>query len=320
MNLSLNWVDLVIILALVFFALEAYGNSFLAEILDLVSFILALIFSFRYYNLLAKFFETNFQLPHSFSLVIGFMAVWFLTEIIFFLLVRKVLPRLPKLKIPASEYLSTITGLFRAAIFISLILVLIATFPVQPTLKRDVQSSRMGSFLLKQAYGLEQPIKQVFGGVAQDSLTFLTIKPKTNERVNLGFQTNQLTVDEESENAMVSLVNKERSSRGLKPLVLDVKLREVARFHAKDMFERGYFAHFSPEGESVTDRAEKFGVSYLVIGENLAYAPSLELAHQGLMNSEGHRANILSPDFGKIGIGVMDGGIYGKMFTQVFTN
>jgi uncharacterized protein YkwD len=86
------------------------------------------------------------------------------------------------------------------------------------------------------------------------------------------------------------------------------------------MFKRGYFAHNSPEGENVADRAEKVGVDYQVIGENLAYAPTLALAHNGLMNSPGHRANILSSDYQKIGIGVQDGGVYGLMITQVFSN
>ena len=90
--------------------------------------------------------------------------------------------------------------------------------------------------------------------------------------------------------------------------------------NAKDMMERGYFSHFSPEGNDVASRLNEAGVDYLVVGENLAYAPSVNLAHQGLMNSPGHRANILSADFGKVGIGVIDGGIYSKMFTQVFTD
>jgi len=46
----------------------------------------------------------------------------------------------------------------------------------------------------------------------------------------------------------------------------------------------------------------------------------LSTAHNGLMNSEGHRANILEPEFRKIGIGVIDNGVYGKMFVQVFTD
>ena len=148
----------------------------------------------------------------------------------------------------------------------------------------------------------------------------MTIKPKTNERVNLGFQTNEFSIDEMAEKEMIDLVNEERTRRGLKTLTFDSRLRETARGHSGDMFSRGYFSHYSPEGESVADRAVKNGVDFLVIGENLAYAPNLQLAHQGLMNSEGHRANILSPDFNKIGIGIMDGGVYGLMFTQVFSN
>jgi uncharacterized protein YkwD len=106
----------------------------------------------------------------------------------------------------------------------------------------------------------------------------------------------------------------------LKILEFDANLRKVARGHSEDMFKRGYFSHYSPEGDSVADRAEEQNIDFLVIGENLAFAPNLELAHRGLMNSEGHRANILSKDYGKIGIGVLDGGVYGKMFTQVFSN
>src|SRR3989344_5996493 len=97
MDLGLNWVDLVIISLLIFFAIEAVGRSLLSEILDLFSFILALILSFRYYNFLSGFFESQFNLPHGLSLAIGFMATWFLTEAIFYLLIRIVLSRLPKL-------------------------------------------------------------------------------------------------------------------------------------------------------------------------------------------------------------------------------
>lgn len=315
-----NWVDWVILITLLFFAVEALGRPFILEVLDFTSFLLALIFSFRFYNLPAKFFETQFQIPHGLSLVLGFMAAWFLTEIVFYLLVRMLFPRIPKIKFLHSSLLSIIPALLRGLVFISLILVMTATFPIQPVIKKAVLNSKIGSQILVRAYGLEQPIKSVFGGVANETLTFLTIKPKTDERINLGFQTNEFSVDETAEKAMVDLVNKERISRGLKPLIFNTKLREVGRAHSADMLNRGYFSHYSPEGKSVADRSLKLEVDFLVIGENLAYAPSLELAHKGLMNSEGHRANILSEDYGQIGIGVMDGGAYGKMFTQVFSN
>ncbi|MDO8577204.1 MAG: CvpA family protein [Candidatus Daviesbacteria bacterium] len=316
----MNWVDLVIILMLAFFALEAIRRPLILELLDLTSFLLAGLLSFSYFNIPAKFFEAQFKMPHGLTLVLGFMTIWFLSETVFYLLVRVFLKKIPRIVIPGSRILSMVPALLRGLIFTAIVLVMIATFPIQPVVKKAVLDSKIGSQILKNAYALEQPVKQVFGGVANDSLTFLTIKPKTDQRVNLGFQTSQFSIDSVSENGMIDLVNKERVGRGLLALTFDEKLRSIARLYSADMFMRGYFSHYSPEGKTVADRALAAGVDFLVVGENLAYAPSVESAHKGLMNSEGHRANILSPDFSKIGIGVMDGGVYGRMFTQVFAN
>lgn len=318
MILDLNWVDLAIIGVMLFFALESLSRPFILEFLDLVSFLLAFFISFSFYNFPARFFESQFLIPHGLSLVLGFMSIWFMSEIIFFLLVRILLPKLPKLPLPA--ILSIVPSFFRGLIFIALFLVITATFPIQPAVKRAVLDSELGSRILKNAYSLEQPVKNVFGGVANDTLTFLTIRPKTNERVDLGFQAEKISGDELSENTMVSLVNKERVALGLKALEVDGKLRSIARSYSQDMLKRGYFSHYSPEGETVADRALAQEIDFLVIGENLAYAPTVESAHKGLMNSEGHRANILSTDYHRIGIGIIDGGVYGKMFTQVFSN
>lgn len=61
-----------------------------------------------------------------------------------------------------------------------------------------------------------------------------------------------------------------------------------------------------------------FGIVYRTAGENLAGAGSVAAAHTNLMNSPGHRANILSGSFREIGIGVVSGGLYGKIFVQLF--
>ncbi len=71
-------------------------------------------------------------------------------------------------------------------------------------------------------------------------------------------------------------------------------------------------------GSNAVDRMAAAGVTYRTAGENLALAPTLSLAHTGLMNSPGHRANILHPDFGRVGIGIVDGGLRGLMVTQNF--
>ena len=94
----------------------------------------------------------------------------------------------------------------------------------------------------------------------------------------------------------------------------------VARLHSTDMFARGYFSHVTPDGKTLTDRVRARGVPFLTAGENLELGTTLEICHEGLMKSPGHRANILHPSFGRLGIGVLDGGKRGLMITQNFRN
>jgi uncharacterized protein YkwD len=119
---------------------------------------------------------------------------------------------------------------------------------------------------------------------------------------------------------MLELVNGERAAHGVKPLQADAEATEVARAHARDMFDRGYFSHIAPDGADPFARMRRAGLAFRAAGENLALARTLAMAHQGLMDSPGHRANILRPAFGRVGIGVLDGGRHGLMVTQVFRN
>jgi uncharacterized protein YkwD len=86
------------------------------------------------------------------------------------------------------------------------------------------------------------------------------------------------------------------------------------------MFERGYFSHNTPEGKDPFHRMREAKVMFRTAGENLALSPTVQIAHTGLMNSPGHRANILSPAFGRVGIGIMNGGRRGLMVSQEFRN
>jgi uncharacterized YkwD family protein len=125
----------------------------------------------------------------------------------------------------------------------------------------------------------------------------------------------QLSADEKR---MFELVNKERVLYGLQPLTVDMELVKLARMKSADMIEKNYFSHTSPTYGSPFKMMKDYGVSYRMAGENLAGAYSVDSAHKNLMNSPGHRANILRTQFTHVGIGVVDGGPYGKMFTQMF--
>ncbi|MEW6771414.1 MAG: CAP domain-containing protein [Bacillota bacterium] len=125
----------------------------------------------------------------------------------------------------------------------------------------------------------------------------------------------QLTADEQ---AMFEMVNRERLKAGLKPLSLDPALTKLARLKAEDMVRLNYFSHISPTYGSPFEMMRAAGISYRTAGENLAGASSVERAFSALMNSPGHRANILSPAFTRMGIGVAEGSLYGKIFVQLF--
>jgi uncharacterized protein YkwD len=148
----------------------------------------------------------------------------------------------------------------------------------------------------------------------------ITSRPEGGS-IHLPFTVNDgLTVDADAEQEMLRLVNAERQRAGLPALRLDPTLTAVARAQSEEMFRLGYFSHVSPVHGDPSDRLAAAGAKYLVAGENLAYAPNVEIAHHGLMNSPGHRANILRPEFGRVGIGVIRSQAQGSMFSQEFTN
>lgn len=123
---------------------------------------------------------------------------------------------------------------------------------------------------------------------------------------------------QQDEVKMLQLINEERAKEGKKPLVMDEELVKLARMKSQDMIENNYFSHTSPTYGSPFDMMKKYGVSYRTAGENLAGNQTVEKAHVALMNSPGHRANIMNDNFTHVGIGIVKGGVYGVMYTQMF--
>lgn len=120
------------------------------------------------------------------------------------------------------------------------------------------------------------------------------------------------------EQHMFELVNQERQKAGLSPLAADPELTKTARLKSRDMVDLNYFSHDSPTYGSPFDMMKKFGISYRTAGENIACNSSVDKAHAALMNSQGHRENILKSSYTRIGVGIADGGPCGKMLTQQF--
>ncbi|HEL4824394.1 TPA: sporulation protein [Clostridioides difficile] len=122
-----------------------------------------------------------------------------------------------------------------------------------------------------------------------------------------------------SQKEVVDLVNIERAKAGLNPLTLDSSISNVATKKSQDMIDNNYFSHNSPTYGSPFDMLKKFGISYKTAGENIAMGQKTpKEVVNAWMNSEGHRKNIMNPNFSKIGVGVAQksgGSIY---WTQIF--
>lgn len=117
--------------------------------------------------------------------------------------------------------------------------------------------------------------------------------------------------------AMLEMVNSERTQRGLRPLVVDPVLTALARLKSHDLVTNRYFAHTSPTFGSPFEMMRAAGVSFRAGAENLSSAGNVYVSHYRLMNSDGHRRNILRSDLTHIGIGIVpnSGGV---MVTQLF--
>ena len=322
MSLNGNWLDLVIIFILIFFVARAFRFGFWVVLVDLVSFLASLLISLRVYQFVAEFLRTNFTLSRSISNALGFLLSAVFVESILGVILYKLVYLVPvRLKKGiVSKFLAIFPAIGEGFIMVSFLLILALAFPISPKIKADITESKIGGLLIEKTSGVETKVNEVFGGVIEDALTFYTIKPESREVVELTVTKRELSIDELSETEMFKLVNKDRKEMGVAELIWDVRLVPVARAHATDMWERSYFGHISPEGEDIGGRLEKAGVNFFVAGENLALAPTLQTAHTGLMNSQGHRENILSGDFNKMGIGVIENGVYGKIFVQIFTD
>lgn len=338
---DLNFLDLLIVAVLFLYVLEGFEVGFIAGALDLLSFVVSFVAGLKFYSYIGVYLSHAFLIPVGFSNAIGFFVLAIGCEVALAMLLRRTIGKMyhrfvqktdegirSKKNINVSSativslnrFLGVVPGICNAFIISSFLLSVVLAVPFSSALKQAISSSKLAQPMIIATQTIEGKLNSVFGPAISDTLNFLTVKPQGDEQIALNFKTTAVSVNEDAEEAMLQAVNKERATKGLSALVFDNKLQQVAREHSRDMFARGYFSHYTPEGVSPFDRMVNARLAFTFAGENLALAPNVPLAMQGFMQSPGHKANILSESFRKIGIGAIDGGIYGIMFSQEFTD
>lgn len=315
-------VDVLLVLVVLLSVWQGWRRGLILGLLDLARWAGSLLFALRFYQTVARWLAPHVGWDESWNMPAAFLLTGFAAGLLIQLTGHLLLKRLPQdvHRRVLNRALGAAPGLLNGLISAAILSALLLALPLPGAAGDSVRASVIANQLASYTGAVEDSLGPVFNEAIRRTLNRLTIRPESNERVELGFTVKDTQPRPDLEAQMLEMVNRERAAAGLKALAPDPALTEVARAHSADMFARGYFAHVTPEGLSPFDRMAAAHITFRIAGENLALAPTLKLAHTGLMNSPGHRANILRPEFGRVGIGIMDGGFRGIMVSQEFRN
>ncbi|MGZ8552555.1 MAG: CvpA family protein [Chitinophagaceae bacterium] len=315
----MNWVDLALIIIFVLTIWAGFSRGFIFGSLDLLGWAGSFILAYLFYSYTARAFARIADL-NIWLLPVSFLLTLVIARLLIGVITTFIIRSLPDQSHRnwLNKFLGIVPGAINGWIVAIIISALLLALPLKDNINSETRESKWATTLAMQSEWANKKLAPVFDEAIRHTMNSLTVDPRSNKKVPLGFTYDKAEVRPFLEIKMLEMVNKERVKEGLKPLKADPEMSRVARAHSSDMFVRGYFAHNTPEGKTPFDRMRAAGVQFSAAGENLALAQTLEIAHTNLMNSPGHRANILHPSFGRLGIGILDGGFFGLMVSQEF--
>ena len=317
----MNWFDLIVGGLFLLALFDGLRRGFFSQTLELAVFAVSIWLSLRYYGPVADWLVWEWHASPLLAKPVGFLVLWLAVQGIGFValwLVGRSIPESLK-RSGLNHVAGFVPALVKTTIYIGLGLTIALALPLPLDLKTSLNTSWSGPRLITVTSGLSKWLEHALGRTFVESFAFLTT-PKTGVGFSIPAITDssKLRVEPELEHEVFALVNAERVRAGLMPLAFDSEAQAVARAHSEDMWQRGFFDHVNPDGKDVGDRFHEAGVTFMIAGENLALAPTVPIAHEGLMHSESHRENILHPDFHRLGVGVISAGAQGLMITQNF--
>jgi len=318
----MNWIDILLLAIILLAVLGGLYRGFLLATLELAGWIASVAMGFAFYPYAASLFQKHMPSLGVWTFPLSFILVIILARLILSLIINGILRATPSTvhRSPLNHAAGMIPGFVSGLIYATIVSALLLAFPISNQFSESARDSKVANAFGLGIEWLNEKISPVFDKAVDQSMHKLTVEPESDEIVTLPFKTTNFRERPDLEAKMLDLVNNERRKVGLPPLQPDPELRKVAVAHSADMFQRGYFAHLTPEGKDPFDRMRDAHVRFTLAGENLALAQTLPIAHEGLMNSPGHRENILRTGFGRVGIGILDGGFYGIMISQEFRN
>jgi uncharacterized membrane protein required for colicin V production len=319
-------IDFVLGLYLAGLAVRGWLRGFVKELLDLIGLIVGLAVAFRLSAPLGDFLSDRFDTTPEWARIGAGIAL-FLIVGAGMATAAHYLGRV--VRMPGLNLANRLAGSGLALAWgIALILVVtsvLRALPMPPGVDEQLDDSAVVTVLASP----ESPTQQLFQDVVGDEVldTLLALGPLIGGRnvVLDGDDVVEITPASQDElvedpggaDEVFRLVNDARAQAGVPPLAWSNSLAVVAMGHVMDMYTNGFISHVSPTTGTVADRVRAARISLSVVGENLALAATPRSIHAALMDSDGHRANILRTSFDRIGVAAVDGPL-GLMVVQVF--
>lgn len=325
--MTLQSFDYVLIAMLALFGLGGVRRGLVSAGAELVALVLTILAAARWHPAFADLLVRSFEVAGGQANVAAFVLILVGGRLLY-VVPGMVVDVISGALLDSSGFLRAVNhtlgvvpGLARGVIVLSLLALALVRLPLAEPVRTATNSTLAGHLA-----GIAESAVPTFGQAVERlpldaGLLAVPTGDSSAGATRLDFPPGLATeVDVSAEDAMLRLVNRERANYGLPLLTMDERLRRVARSHSEEMFRLSYFAHESPVRGTPFDRIRAAAIPFAAAGENLAYAPNVELAHQGLMKSPEHRRNLLSPAYHRVGIGIIRAGSWGRMVTQNFAD
>ncbi len=317
----MNAVDIGILTVVGLFAVGGLRRGFLLGIVDLIVFGLALVVGARFAGSVAEPL-LNLGLAVDLATGAGFLIATVVSLAVIGLVARILVAPLGTLTAAtplgwANSVLGLLPGAIRGLGIAALLVLLLSALSAELGMRGPLVASRLADPIARTGQqALDAGLR--WAGIDLQTLG-VPAQASGSSTIDLPFSgITDIQTDPQEEQTLLALINHERALAGLAPLQPDQDLADVGRRHGQEMFALGFFGHTSPSSGDPPDRLAAAGLEYDLSGENIALAPTADQAHEGLMNSPPHRANILNPGFSRVGIAVLRSADHGLMVTQEF--
>jgi uncharacterized protein YkwD len=317
-------IDLIIAIIAALFIMDGVRRGFIAGALGLGGVLGALALALRAYPVVSPYAAEWLSLPPTVADALTFTAVLTLSQLLATLVVHAALALLTPLFLaiaplrPLERVAGAVPGLLLASVVATLALAPLRVLPVPAQWEDAFTRSLLAAEIPRRTSPYVPGLERLVNQVARTRAPHVAYHIDPDESITIP-RVELPAADPVAEARMLELVNVERQRAGLRPLAQDETLHTTARLHSAEMFQLGYFSHTSPVSGDLQARL-RGRLLYSRSSENIAYAPTVEAAHTGLMLSPSHRAAILTPEYTRAGIGAMNGGPNGLMFTQHFAS